>query len=264
MPFPHSQRVIYAHNPLDQVVCQLRFPPILKIDVGLPAEFQERVRSEFPSFSEQSEWSMPIPADPNNPIPPEILRQMVQVAGNRNFQFVSADAGWKLNLTHSFLALTADNYRRWERFREFLDLAISAFAEVYQPASFSRIGLRYINTIRRTTLGLTDIPWSSLLRPELLGSLAAAGLVPHVQHFESAHDFLLENGRGHVRCVARTVVHKESGEQCFQIDSDFSDTGRIAPAEVYGLLDYFNQRAGRLLRWAITERLHKAMEPDAI
>jgi len=32
MPFPEVKRVIYEHNPLDKVICQLRFPPILRIE----------------------------------------------------------------------------------------------------------------------------------------------------------------------------------------------------------------------------------------
>ena len=32
MELPESERVIYEHNPLIEVVCQLRYPPILKIN----------------------------------------------------------------------------------------------------------------------------------------------------------------------------------------------------------------------------------------
>ena len=54
MPFPETDRVIYAHNPLEQVICQFRFPPILRIDSELPAQFQDRIRHEFPSLIEKS------------------------------------------------------------------------------------------------------------------------------------------------------------------------------------------------------------------
>src|SRR6266852_706318 len=48
-PFPEFTRVIYQRNPLVEVVCQLRFSPILRIDTDPPAEFQDRIRSAFPS-----------------------------------------------------------------------------------------------------------------------------------------------------------------------------------------------------------------------
>ena len=54
MPFPEtSQKIIYKKNPLDRVICQLRFPPILKIDTELPDKFQESIRNDFPEFQEK-------------------------------------------------------------------------------------------------------------------------------------------------------------------------------------------------------------------
>jgi uncharacterized protein (TIGR04255 family) len=48
MTFPEdSPRVIYGRNPLEQVICQIRFPTILKIDTELPAAFQEQIRSDI-------------------------------------------------------------------------------------------------------------------------------------------------------------------------------------------------------------------------
>ncbi len=60
MPFPEVQRVIYRKNPLEQVICQFRFPAILRIDTETPADFQERIRNDFPQFAEQTEWKFPI------------------------------------------------------------------------------------------------------------------------------------------------------------------------------------------------------------
>ena len=58
MPFPEVKRIIYKKNPLDKVICQLRFPTILKIEKEIPAEFQERIRKEFPNYSESTEWNV--------------------------------------------------------------------------------------------------------------------------------------------------------------------------------------------------------------
>lgn len=51
--FPETPRVIYAKNPLFEVICQLRFPAILKIDSEIPAGFQEKLRASFPLFREE-------------------------------------------------------------------------------------------------------------------------------------------------------------------------------------------------------------------
>jgi len=58
--FPESERVIYEKAPLVQVICQLRFPQILRIESQLPVEFQERIRDAFPIL-EKTTASFPQP-----------------------------------------------------------------------------------------------------------------------------------------------------------------------------------------------------------
>ncbi len=43
-PFSESPRVVYGKNPLEVVICQLRFPAILKISSESPVDFQEALR----------------------------------------------------------------------------------------------------------------------------------------------------------------------------------------------------------------------------
>ena len=52
--FSNDERVIYAKRQLVEVICQLRFPEILKIDVSEPADFQERIRRDFRSMRRRS------------------------------------------------------------------------------------------------------------------------------------------------------------------------------------------------------------------
>ncbi|GDX40579.1 hypothetical protein LBMAG21_08710 [Armatimonadota bacterium] len=51
MPFPQTNRGIYAKNPLVEVVCQLRFPPILSINQSNLADFQSHIRDVYPLYS---------------------------------------------------------------------------------------------------------------------------------------------------------------------------------------------------------------------
>src|SRR5512133_4231716 len=103
MPFPKVKRVIYRHNPLDQVICQIRFPPILKIDAQIPSEFQDRVRKHFPSYSESLQWDVEVPAGavsqsvvqlgqvPQSLVPVEMLQQVLKPSGIKNYEFTSED-----------------------------------------------------------------------------------------------------------------------------------------------------------------------------
>src|SRR3990172_1974607 len=101
LPIPDSPRVIYQKPTLEEVVCQLRFPAILKIGSEEPAEFQNRIRKKFPIFEETPQE---IPAG----IPPKIasfiLKRLQAGSTGKSFTFLSEDRDWVLSLTRDFLA----------------------------------------------------------------------------------------------------------------------------------------------------------------
>ena len=264
MPFPEAKRVLYGKNPLDQVICQMRFPPILRIDAEIPADFQERVRKHFPNYSESSEWNIEVPAGVRGQIPPEVLRQAVQSSGVKNYAFSSDDGNWKINLTRNFIALTTNRYHRWEEFKTKLKIPLDALIAVYAPGSFSRIGLRYIDVIRRSSLNLFDVAWEDLLQPYIAGILGAPQVSAHVRNFENKYEVELSDGESMVRIISRFVEDREPGEICYMIDSDFFNASKTQIESAIEKLDYFNVRGSRLIQWCITDRLHNAMEPQLL
>ena len=264
MPFPEARRVIYGRNPLDRVICQLRFPPILRIDVEIPANFQERIRADFPKFVEKTEFRIDLPILHEGDTPTEMLSQVVPMPGNKNYEFASEDDTWRVNLTRSFIALTATRYQRWEEFRETLRGPVDALFDIYSPTHIARVGLRYIDLIRRSVLGLDAVPWGDLMNPHLVGLLGSPDVGRYVQSLETAHEIRLSDGESSVRLITRLVELPETGESCFVIDSDFYNASRLDTTEVQEKLDYFNQRGSRLIQWCIADRLHEAMEPLAL
>jgi uncharacterized protein (TIGR04255 family) len=263
MPFPQVQRVIYKRIPLDQVVCQLKFPPILRIDAEIPAGFQDRVRGEFPNYTEAAELNIEVAPTLRGQIPPELLRQLLQSPGNKNYEFSSEDEQWKINLTRTFVALTTKTYQRWEEFKEKLEIPLNALVDVYSPDYFSRVGLRYIDAIRRSALDLVGVGWSDLLQPHISGILGSSDVGSHVKSFENRYEIELSDGESVVRMVTR-LVEAADGEICYMIDSDFYNMQKTGVASAWERLDYFNARASRLIQWCITPRLHEAMEPQPL
>lgn len=264
MPFPEKQRIIFKKNPLDQVICQLRFPPILKIDTEIPADFQEEVREHFPNFSESTELNIEISPETKAPIPPEVLQQLIKTPGNKNYEFKSEDGLWKINLTRTFIALSAGKYERWEKFKNKLSIPLKAFFDIYNPSYFSRIGLRYIDIIRRSTLNLDDISWRDLLNPFILGLLGSEKIGDSVINFDNKYELNLSDKESIVRIMTKFVQAADNGEICYMIDSDFFNTNKTPIDKALTKLDFFNTRGSRLIQWCITEKLYKAMEPEKI
>ena len=263
MPFPQASRVIYQKNPLDRVICQLRFPPILKIDTEIPAEFQDRVRGQFPNFSESLEF-IKISSAIEGAGAPEVLKQVTETPRNKNYEFTSEDGHWKINLTRNFIALTAHQYTRWEEFKEKLSIPLNSLTDIYSPSYFSRIGLRYVNVINRSALHLEDVRWNELLQPYILAFLGSPEISDYIKNLECKYEVGLLDDESVVRIITKFVQAVENDETCYMIDSDFFSGSKTAIDATVNKLDYFNVRSSRLLQWSITERLHQAMEPQRL
>lgn len=264
MPFPEIKRVIYKKNPLDQVICQLRFPTILKIDAEIPADFQDRIRKDFPNFKETPLWKVEGPPDVKGIIPLNILKQILPFSSNKNYEFSSENGEWEVNLTRTFIALTANKYERWEKFRKKLERPLKALNDIYSPAYYSRIGLRYIDVIRRLALKLEKTNWNELIQPHILGILSSSAVRDNVQNLQSQYEIRLSDGKSMVQIITKLVEPADGSEVCYRIDSDFFKTGKTNISDAMDKLKYFNIRASRLIQWCITEKLHNALEPQTL
>ena len=265
MPFPVSQRVIYRKNPLIEVICQVRFPSILKIETQIPAEFQDLIREDYPLYNEKKELQLKLPKEISERIAPaEILETFSPGSSRINHEFISEDENWKINLTNGFLALSTGQYTRWEVFKQNFLRPFEALLEVYKPKHFTRIGLRYRDLIKREDLGLEATPWSDLLKPYILGILMDGNVSDNVINVLHNTEIRLEDSESSVRIINGLIEDAESGKIGYLIDSDFFTTEKIDTVKAIDRLDYFNQRGSRLMQWAITSKLHEAMEPELL
>ena len=264
MPFPDAPRVIYENNPLEQVICQIRFPTILRIITELPARFQDAIRQEYPLFDTKNEIKLKLPPQLLEKMPFDFLN-LLDASQEKAYNFTSVDEQWTISLTKDFISLTANNYIRWEEFREHLRVPFEALLSEYTPTFFSRVGLRYQNVIRRSVLGLGNTPWSELLQPYIAGPLAAPGLnSDSVENTTQIVEILLENDYGKVKIRHGFAVDKTTEEICYLVDNDFFAEKIERSEDVLDRLERFNRRARRLFHWCITPKLHEAMEPQIL
>lgn len=260
--FTNKARCRYRVNPLAEVICQLRFPEILAISSQSPVDFQEAIRSEYPGFLRRQE--IPAPRITGNGENLTVQKQPPVI----NYQFSSPDGVWRINLTGSFISLTCSKYTCWEDFAAKLDKPLAAFIRIYQPAYFERVGLRYMNFISRFELGLEGVPFSQLIQPYYLGPL----MEEDVQ--EAAAARCTVDAEMAIRGGCRVKLHagpglvkrggKEDKEVKFIFDQDLYMPGQLQLNLVAGALQTLHGQADSIFRGAITDKLHKAMEPEEI
>ena len=260
--FSQEPRCRYHNNPLGEVICQLRFPQILAISANLPVEFQEAIRSHFPRYSVQTE-----------PVPPKLIGTpgnftIQNQPGIQNYQFLSEDGVWRVNLTSSFISLACTRYRSWEEFAGMLDHPLAAFIRIYKPAYFERVGLRYLNFFSRKALNLEETPYRELIHPRYLGILLDDSIS------ESATNRTCVDAETAIRGGCRVKIHagpgtvrqkgKPEGDPRFIFDQDLFMPGNIPVNLSVGALETLHSQAYSIFRGAITNTLHEAMEPEII
>lgn len=260
--FSTNARCIYRENQLAEVICQLRFPEILTIATTLPDTFQEAIRSEFPQFQRRQE----APAPRISGIPGNLaLQNQPPVI---NYQFSSADGIWRINLTSKFISLSCSKYIRWEDFAARLDKPLAAFIQIYRPAYFERVGLRYLNFISRFDLGLEGVPYSQLMNPCYLGPMAEEDVSEGSCSRCSVDSELNLRGGCRVKLHAGPGLVKKNGQSDKEIkfifDQDLYMPGQVPVNLSAGALQTLHSQAYSIFRGAITDKLHEAMEPEHI
>jgi uncharacterized protein (TIGR04255 family) len=261
MPFPDSPRVIYKTNPLEEVICQLKFPPILRIESEPPAGFQDQLSGDYPILEDSPVAQLNLP-----PVLARLLGgDLSPVPQSRDYRFSSADGVWKVVLNREFIALSTSKYTRWDDFVARLEKALLALTSQYKsPSFFLRVGLRYRDVIRRSDFGNPDEHWANLLRPHILGELSDEGAEPNVLQAVRQTLIALPEGSGQVRLFHGLTAAAQASETCYSIDSDFFTESRTEAKDVFTVLKVFNRQAGRLFHWCITERLHNALGPEVV
>lgn len=258
--FFDADRCIYRKAQLEEVICQLRFPTILSIQSKEPVDFQEAIRGDYPKYLARQD-SLP-PKVSGRPGGFKIDEQ----PPTTNYQFLSADGRWKVNLTKDFVSLSTPAYTCWEDFAKRLDKILASFIETYKPAYFERVGLRFINAVSRKALDIEDRPFADLIQPGYIGLLGEDDIE------ERSFGGMMQNADmsipGGCRMNLRSglgMVQKNNvrdKEMRFILDIDIYMVGNIPINHSAASLNTVHINADRVFRGAITKTLHDAMEPD--
>lgn len=258
MPVPHSKRVKYLNNPLEDVTCKLQFPPVLRIDAEMPIAFQERVRREYPLLQTGSSITLPAGV-------PERVAQAFQHdfpgVPRRSFAFSTSDSSWTLKLAKSEMSLSCRNYDSWESFGQRLAGPLEALVQIYEPSFYTHVCARYRNVIRRHRLGLDGVPWSSLLQSWICGPLGRDELKEEVESLQARCVMRLPGTVGRIDATYGLATEGPGKQSVFLIDTHAYNQEQTGHADVSSLLDMLSRQAGSFFRWCLTDQLHRALGP---
>jgi uncharacterized protein (TIGR04255 family) len=225
---PRVDPVAHARNPLQVAVCELRFPTLLELEERGPGILQKRLRKIYPHF----EPGTAIGIGPGTAVQQE-----------RRFLFRSKRRDWTVAFRASALSLEASSYTDFRDFRARLVSLLEITASLIDSDFFTRVGLRYINTI---PTGPIATGW---INPMLVAPLDR-GIYGRVNHF-------WQEVRGDARFGNYSFRHGFSPEPKeipeYVLDFDFYEENVDANAVLDRVSDW-NVECYSFFAWAIGEK----------
>lgn len=248
------KRVRYQKSPLIEVIFQLRFPTILSINASQPTEFQEKIREKYPFYQESNEQQNEMIFGPDgNPV-------QIKTSSTKNYAFVSADNKYKINLTSSFISISTLKYTQWEDFREHIEFVVPVFESVYNPPFFTRVGLRYVDVINRSSLGLEEVSWNELIEPHVLG-IMTPDIETGIKSYRANAEYQ-NSGSDIATKVHFELVHvNNQKELSLLIDCDYFSQSITQKEDVNTVANLLHTTSSNFIYNAITDRLNDAMHP---
>jgi len=239
--FPQQEDVRLQRTPLAEVICQVRFPPILRIASEQPVAFQERVRERFPQL--EVEQGMVVHMVPLGTMPPSARPEP------RVFRFKSPDGNTAVSLALNFYALSTTSYTHWEGFLALLQFANEAACEVYDIPYAMRVGLRYINHLTFENTGARSVAeLLEILRPELTALLRGDCWDEPLEMLNQ----LLLAGEGDERLTLRSGF-KGGAQPFFLLDFDYYTEGNIPLENLLTLCQRYHDVIYNAFRWCIRD-----------
>jgi len=271
MKIQKYERVQYDHNPLAEVICQVRFVHAPSFVVSLP-ENVTLFMAQLGYTQLSEEQILNVPTALLKKVDGEI--EPIETIIAKVFHFSSATEAFKVSISSDFIALTCSKYVNWSDFRHrFID-AYSSVRSAFDKISPIRTGLRYKSLIERESLGLADVAWSKLISPFLLGPLSPNSLSTgsensedEIMSFVTQATIQLDDcGLVLQSALLRSTVNDR---RAFLIDSDFfiERAATNAPETENELIESLNRlhnNAGSLFRHSITKELHDALGPNSV
>lgn len=241
---PHRH---FARNPLAVVVTQVRFHPILKVADKVP-DFQDAVRAHFPTFGTQMTKQVSIS-----------IGDAVEVRDEKAFLFSTPADDVTISLGVSAIALEAKRYQHHADFLAKADVAFKALEAVYQPIAPTRLGLRYVNAIKRDVIAKElgrSVSWTDLITDGFLKLPNGVNLDGTLFSSEVTSPML----KGVLTLRYGLLKNTAQGEH-FRFDMDRYVDGSFDMSQTMGLLEGFASDLYSLFDSMVGPTLAEWMEP---
>jgi len=250
---PAPDRRILKNNPLQQVVCQVRFDEADALsDRKTARRFFDKlggVDGPFPKFAQILAQRVIINPQAGPGETPTTEQQ-------RGWRFSNAAGDCHITLLPDSLALETTSYPGWDEFAPHLQLALDVLAEEADPAIEQRLGLRFVNLIIHDKVR-SGPDWNGYIVADLLAPAQHLRLGSGI--VATQHRVVLDLGED-LRCILSYGLAPDAngtGRPGYILDLDvFRElSAPFSAADVFKASVLMNDRAVSLFQQMITPKL---------
>lgn len=238
-----------AYSPLVLVAAQINFEEIGRgVEHGQARQVQRALGADWASLAAT-------PLVEATMTPAGVVNQPNRSA----YRLATADGGWSVLLNPDRVTLETTAYDGWATFSERFALLAQAVAEVFDPGTEQRLGLRYIDQI---PLPAGWDGWQGLVPDTLLGVGIDERFISGILGSDQRLLLQLEAG---IRCVFRHGLLTDAATNqvgaAYLLDYDVYRENR--PYDAAGLVEgaeMLHAYVGRLFKASITDDLYEVLK----
>lgn len=247
---PDEQDVHLKNAPVKEVICQLSFPPIVKLGLSIDPAFQDEIRDNYPLYERLINDIV---------VNDQMVQQMKFPSDQLNHSLSNMDRNEKINIEQNFFAFSTTAYSTWDDFYPKVIKYFGIFAKHYSPAAFLRTGLRYVNLFTSDIIPDLKIrPLQDFFQQEFLGPVGPKTIDnPYLSAFSStfkihdAQDIQIRYGIG-IK-PEEAVLPDDKKNKFFYVDIDVSTRSVNEIAALSPILAEAHRLAHSALRWVVKD-----------
>jgi uncharacterized protein (TIGR04255 family) len=250
---PAPDRTFLENNPLQLVVCQVRFDRVETLNDRKSARrFFERlggVDGPFPKLTQIITQRVTINPQAAPGEPPTTEQQ-------RGWRFSNPEGDCHVTLLPDSLALETTTFPGWNNFAPLLERALDVLAEEADPAIEQRLGLRFVNLMVHDEVR-SPSEWEGYIAGDLLAPIRHPVLGPGVT--AAQHQVTLDLA-DELRCILNYGLAPDangSGRVGYLVDLDVfrERSAPFSAGDVFKASEVMNDRAVSLFQQVVTPKL---------
>lgn len=224
---PDVESVRYERNLIEIAVCELRFPTILELENNPPVKLQAKLRKDYPHYELQEQ----IKIGTSEGIPSQ-----------HRYLFRSKKKSWTVSIHAGAISLETTSYTDFREFHERLMKLLEESKSIIDSDFFTRVGLRYINTVP-----IQDSDLNGWINPALV-SILTEGPYGQIQKFDNEVRGYTDVGNYTFRQGIKNMKDDKISEYALDFDYYMED---VEYGDVNSLVINFNKINFSFFYWCL-------------